>query len=152
MSMAVPKTLKEWVLQVAHGDHLSADKMAEFTMLLWSSYYVAPDQKKNKLKPTKFPFEEIQIDFLGPIISEKGKKRLALIPTDNFSKWVWAKVMKFCPSKNVIEFLKDLIDSDGVPCSIKVDKAKAFKSAEFRKYSDSINLVVKFAMHMSTLP
>ncbi len=25
--LAVPKSLREWVMQVAHGDHLGADKM-----------------------------------------------------------------------------------------------------------------------------
>ena len=34
--LAVPNTLREWVLQVAQGDHLSADKMAELTdMVHW---------------------------------------------------------------------------------------------------------------------
>ncbi len=32
--LAVPKTLREWVLQVAHGDHLSAERMADFTDLV----------------------------------------------------------------------------------------------------------------------
>ena len=33
--LAVPKTLKEWVLQVAHGDHLGVKKMEELTVLVY---------------------------------------------------------------------------------------------------------------------
>ncbi len=77
--LAVSKTLREWVLQVAHGDHLSADKMAEFTdMAHWpektrvlkekaKSYLICfqavkklvnmlPQTTKNKLQPANFPF------------------------------------------------------------------------------------------------
>ncbi len=33
--LAVPKSLREWVIQVAHGDHWSTDKMAAFTELVY---------------------------------------------------------------------------------------------------------------------
>ncbi len=32
--LAVPRTLKEWVVQVSHGDHLGVKKMEELTELV----------------------------------------------------------------------------------------------------------------------
>ena len=114
--LAVPRTLREWVLQVAHGDHWSTDKMAEFTdMVYWPGKIcdlkeksksclicfqagknlkpMIPSSETSRLEPAKFPLEEIQIDFLGPLVNEKGKKRFVITAIDNFSKWAWGRVV-----------------------------------------------------------
>ncbi len=64
---------------------------------------------------------------------------------DNYSKWAWTRVIKSCSSRNVVKLLDNLVESDGVPRSIKVDIATAFKSTEFRSYSARLNLVVKYS-------
>ena len=54
-------------------------------------------------------------------------------------------MVKSCSSKSAIKFLNSLIESDGVPKSIKVDNATAFKSTEFKAYSAKLNLVVNYS-------
>ena len=69
----------------------------------------------------------------------------------NFSKWLWAKVVKSCSTETVIKFLNQLIESDGVPKSIKVDNASAFKSTHFGACWARLNLETYFESLFNSL-
>ncbi len=77
---------------------------------------------------TERPLELLQIDFIGPIVDEKGKKKQILVCVDNHSKWVWTKLTKSCRAVEAAKFVKDIIEIDGVPKEVKTDNATAFKS------------------------
>ncbi len=47
-----------------------------------------PSTENIKLDKAKFPLEELQIDFLGPLTTEKGKKRFVILAVDNYSNWI----------------------------------------------------------------
>ncbi len=49
--------------------------------------------------------------------------------------------MKSCSSKKATNFIDEIVESDGVPKTLKVHNA----SAEFSRYSASLNLEVKFS-------
>ena len=94
--VVIPDRMPEWILQVAHGDHESADKMRELCQRVYwetKNQDIAakanncltcfrsgmnlkpsfPRPKKNVLPKWKSVGEQIQIDFAGPSTSEKGK-------------------------------------------------------------------------------
>ncbi len=168
IKLAVPKTLREWVIQVAHGDHWSTEKMAEFTELVYwpgkvrdlkeksrscmigfqagkNLKTMIPSTETNKLESAKYPLEELQIDFLEPLETVKGKKHFVIVAVDNYSKWIWGRVVRCCSTRAATKFLNKIVESDRVPKTIKVDNASAFKSVEFARYLEKLNLVVKFS-------
>ncbi len=130
--IVVPRSLREWVLQVDNGDHASLHKMVSITeQVYWPGKRQdlekkaqdcivcfqagknlitnIPKTEKNSLPPTKTVNEEIQFDFLGPINNEKGHKRFILVAIDNCSKWIWTKVSKACNTKTAIALLNRII-------------------------------------------
>ncbi len=100
--IVVPKTLREWVLQVAHGDHASLHKMVDLMEhVFWPGKrrnlekkaadclvcFQAgenlktwlPKSEKNKLPASVKVNDEIQLDFLGPLTTDNGRKRYVLV-------------------------------------------------------------------------
>ncbi len=166
--IVVPKTLREWVMQVAHGDHASLHKMVEITEhVFWPSKWRDLEKKaadclvcfragknlktwllkseKKKLPASENVKDEIQLDFIGPLSTEQGKKRYVLVAVDNCSKWLWTRVTKSCSTKCSIKLLEQVIEENGYPKTIKTDNATAFKSAEFRKFTDKHRLTHNFS-------
>ena len=94
-----------------------------------------PQTEKNKLTTPENVNEEIHLDFLGPLISEKVKVRFILVAIDNCSKWIWTNFTKSCSSKAGIKLLNRIIGDNGLSKSIKTDNATAFKSGEFKKFT-----------------
>ena len=166
--IVVPRTLREWVMQVAHGDHASLHKMVALTdQVYWPGKRhdlekkpkdclvcfqagkilnsKLPKTEKNILPPTKAVSEEIQFDFLGPIINEKGHKKFILVVVDNCSKWLWAKVTKACNSKTAMALLNKIIEETGVPRTIKTDNASAFTSNKFQDFVNRYHIKHHFS-------
>jgi hypothetical protein len=73
------------------------------------------------------PFEQIGIDFVGPLkISTKGN-RYIIVATDYLTKWPEAKPVTAATAKEVATFLyEEIICRHGVPSSIISDRGKAF--------------------------
>ncbi len=166
--IVVPKTLREWVLQVAHGDHASLHKMVDLTEhVFWPGKrrdlekkaadclvcFQAgknlktwlPKTEKNKLPASVNVNDEIQLDFLGPLTTDNGKKRYVLVAVDNCSKWLWTRVTKSCSTECSIKLLEQIIDDNGYSNTIKTDNATAFKSAEFQKFTENHRIEHKFS-------
>ncbi len=156
--LLVPASLKEWVLQVLHGDHAGQTKMLELAKnLTWKSKKEDIEEKasnclicfkagknlkpviaNNKVnrdipKPDK-PGLELQIDFAGPFIDEAGHKRFVLLAVDGFSRWPSAKLTKGCKAKDVLKFVEQFCLDNGQPKMIKSDLGPAFASKEFEKF------------------
>ncbi len=165
--LLIPKSMREWVIQVAHGDHVSATKMAEITEnVYWPNktrdlekkaqdcvtcfragknlHPRLPTTHKNPLPRPKTPNELIQIDFLGPITNEKGKKKYVIVAIDNCSKYTWSKVVTHCSTKSVIKFLKAYFEDNGLPAEIKTDNGAAFKSNEFANFLADLSIKLTF--------
>ncbi|KFD72872.1 hypothetical protein M514_00022, partial [Trichuris suis] len=75
---------------------------------------------------TRKPWERLHIDFAGPF---DGK--IFLIVVDSFSKWLEVVLVRSTTSSSVINNLRRLFATHGVPRVIVSDNATAFTSEEF---------------------
>jgi hypothetical protein len=73
------------------------------------------------------PFDQIGIDFVGPLkVSSKGN-RYIIVATDYLTKWPEARPVKAATASEVANFLyEEIICRHGVPSSIISDHGKAF--------------------------
>ena len=92
-----------------------------------------PSTEKNQLPPLSKPNDEIQLDFIGPI-TEKNRRFYILLSMDRFSKWPAASFCKSTESQTAVKFLEQHINLNGIPKTIRKDKATAFTSRSFREF------------------
>ncbi len=64
---------------------------------------------------------------------------------DNYSRWSFATVCKACNSDSAIEILAIVCENIGLPSSIKVDNASAFKSRKFRNFIEERGIKIEFS-------
>ena len=123
--LVIPDRMQEWVPQIAHGDHEGAEKMREICQRVhWETKSkdiaakanncltcfrsgknlktLIPKTEKNSLPVSKTVGEQVQIDFAGPFINEKWKKRFIALAVENFSRWPFATVCKACNSDSAL--------------------------------------------------
>ena len=107
----IPRSLREWILQVVHGDHESVPKMRVLTgRVYWPSKEKDLNKKVkqcitcfrsgknldsiisgyevNRLPKFREVGEAVQIDFVGPVRKERKQKKYVVVAVDQFSKWV----------------------------------------------------------------
>ena len=104
---------------------------------------VIPASKWKPLLPCTEPNEEIQIDFGGPITNEKDQDIYFLACIDRFSKYPSVEVVDKANGPNVIKFLEDYIQINGVPRNIRLDQARCligYKVKNFCK-QNNINII-----------
>ncbi len=118
----IPRSLRERILQVIHGDHESVPKMRLLAeRVFWPNKEkdiknkakqcitcfrsgknlnsVIPENEVNHLPKFREVGEEVQIDFIGPVLNEKNQKKQIIVAIDQFSKWTFAKVCDACNTK-----------------------------------------------------
>ena len=151
----VPKNLKTTIISSLHKGHPPINKMTTAARHFWWPKMTEATQKKcescipcklsgKSIKPNipsteknnllpRFDNsnEEIQLDFIGPITVDNRRFHI-LLSMDRFSKWPAAS---FCTSTDVEtanKFLEQNIQLNGVPKTIRTDKATAFTRRLFR--------------------
>lgn len=73
------------------------------------------------------PFDQIGIDFVGPLKISKNENKYIIVATDYLTKWPEARPLKTATAKEVANFLyEEIICRHGVPSSIISDHGKAF--------------------------
>lgn len=80
---------------------------------------------------TQHPWSRLHVDFAGPF---KGK--VFLIVVDSFSKWLEVFIMTSMSSSAVIQKLRMLFATHGVPDVIVSDNGTAFVSTEFTEFAN----------------
>ncbi len=106
--MVVPKVLRECVVQVVHGDYARLHKLVDITEhVFWPEMKTnlekksancivcfkagrnlkiwLPKTEAKKLPAPETVNQEVQLDFLGQLTTEKGKKGYVLVAIDNSS-------------------------------------------------------------------
>ncbi len=116
--LLIPKSLHDWILQIAHGDHAGQIKMKETVdMVFWPNQSKDIEEKaascitcfesdknlksilpvseinREKNQITQ-PGKTIQLDFVGPVVTNPGRKMFVLMANDWASIWPKAIISK----------------------------------------------------------
>ena len=92
-----------------------------------------PSIEKNSLPPLNNPNEEIQLDLIGPI-TERNRRFYILLSMDRYSKWPAASFCASTDGETAVNFLEQYIRLNGIPETIRTDKATAFTGGLFRDF------------------
>jgi hypothetical protein len=85
------------------------------------------------------------LDLVGPF--KKAPKGLThlLVAVDKFTKWIEARPLAKIGSKQVVNFIQDIIFHFGVPNSIITDNDTQFAEEKFLDFYDNNNIRVDWA-------
>ena len=154
--IVVPKNLRTTVISLLHKGHPAINKMTLAARHFWwpriteaiqkkcdscipckmSGKSIKPNipyTEKNNLPPVSNPNEEIQLDFIGPI-TENNRRFYILLSIDRFSKWPAASFCKNTDGETAVKFIEQYIQLNGIPKTIRTDKATAFTGRLFRDF------------------
>ena len=130
--IAIPKSIKDAVLEDIHSTHPGSFAMLSLAQNIWWPYIhrdilakaseckacteigknlksVIPHRKWTPLPKCSEPNDEIQLDFGGPILNEKGIEQYFLTSIDRYSKYPIAEIVNNASGPNVIKFLNNYI-------------------------------------------
>ena len=83
------------------------------------------------------PNQELQLDFAGPILADKGSKIFLLVAVDSFSKIPSFLITKTTGAKKVSKFLAFYIRIHRISQSIRVDHGSGFKNDLVQQFCSS---------------
>ena len=130
--IAIPKSIKDAVLEDIHSTHPGSFAMLSLAQNIWWPYIhrdilakaseckactdigknlksVIPHRKWALLPKCNEPNDEIQLDFGGPILNEKGIEQYFFTSIDRYSKYPTAEIVNNALGSNVIKFLNQYI-------------------------------------------
>ncbi len=165
--IVVPNSLKQLILQIAHGDHEGVPKMlSNLEPFYWPEIEedlkrkskqcltcfragknlkpLIPNCRINRLPPSTKTGELVQIDFIGPVLNEKNKKRYIGVAIDNYSKWPVLIVCKTCSRHNAVKLLDLVCENLGLPETVRLENAKCFKSRKFGEFISQKKIKLEF--------
>ena len=168
--IAIPKSIKDAVLEDIHSTHPGSFAMLSLAQNTWWPYIhrdilakaseckactdigknlksVISHRKWTPLPKCSEPNDEIQLDFGGPILIEKGIEQYFLTSTDRYSKYPTAEIVNNASSPNVIKFLNNYIYifQHGVPRTIRLDQARCFTGKKFETFCTENNITPIYA-------
>ena len=152
----VPKNLRTTIISLLHKGHPAINKMSMAARHFWWQRITEaiqkkcdncvpckmagksikpniPSTEKNQLPPLNKPNEEIQLDFIGPI-TKKNRRFYILLSMDRFSKWPGASFCKSTESQTAVNISEQYVNLNGIPKTIRTDKATAFTSRSFCEF------------------
>ena len=152
----VPKNLRTTVISLLHKGHPAINKMSMAARHFWwpkiteaiqkkcdgcipckmSGKNIKPNlhnTEKNQLPALDKPNEEIQLDFIGPF-TERNQRFFILLSMDRFSKWPAASLCKLTDGETTVKFMEQYINLNGIPKTIRTDKATSFTGHTFREF------------------
>ena len=155
--IAIPKSIKDEVLEDIHSTHPGSFAMLSLAQNIWWPYIhrdilakaseckacteigknlksVISHRKWSPLPKCIEPNDEIQIDFGGPILNEKGTEQYFITSIDRYSKYPIAETVNNASGQNVIKFLNKYIYHHGVPRAIRLDQARCFTGKKFETF------------------
>ena len=102
----------------------------------------------NKSKPLEKlvePNQEIQLDFMGPILDNRGREKYVLACIDRFSKFPTVKVVNGPKCHEVLNFLRKYIELHGVPRNIRSDQGTAFTANNYFRFCANKNINIIYS-------
>ena len=147
-NMAITEPLRQAVLARLHRSHPRQEAMMSASEYIWWPFLnrqiAHPCEKCRKtlygknLKPAKTfhtaqtlpnlsgPNQELQLDFTGPILDDKGSKIFLLVAVDRFSNFLSIFITKATGAKKVTKILASYIRIHVIPQSIRTDDGSGF--------------------------
>ena len=130
--IAIPKSIKDALLEDIHSTHPGSFAMLSLAQNIWWPYIhrdilakaseckartdfgknlksVIPHRKWAPLPKCSEPNDEIHLDFGGPILNEKGIEQYFITSIDRYSKYPTAEIVNNASGPNVIKFLNQYI-------------------------------------------
>ena len=77
--------------------------------------------------------EEIQLNFIGSI-TDNHRRFYILLSIDRYCKWPAASFCKYTDGETAVKFFEQYIQLNGIPKTIRTDKATAFTGRLFRYF------------------
>ena len=84
--------------------------------------------------------EEIQIDFVGPIINDQDKNVYFLTCIDRYSKYLTVRIFEKTNGANVVKFLQDYAYTHGIPRPIRLDQETCLVGEQVTNYCNENNI------------
>ena len=82
-----------------------------------------------------WPFAQWEIDIVKPLPTAPTQKKLLLVATDYFSKWIEAEAFSSIKDRDVTQFIwKNIVCQFGIPRSIVFDNRPQFDSRVYRNF------------------
>ena len=82
-----------------------------------------------------WPFAQWGIDIVRPLPTAPTQKKLLLVATDYFSKWIEAEAFSSIKDRDVTQFIwKNIVCRFGIPKSIVSDNGPQFDSRVYRNF------------------
>ena len=158
----IPQALRRTIITLLHEGHPAINKMSAAAKPFWWPKLTKEIQNKcdecipckmagksikpqipmseiNYLPPADKPNQEIQLDFIGPIIFRQ-RRFYILISIDRYSRWPAACICEAPTGKTAKTFLEQYILLNGIPQTIRTDKGTAFTGNEFRTACKKLNI------------
>ena len=149
--LAIPESLRQAVLTRLHRSHPGQEATMTASEYLWWPFMnrqiietwekcrectlfgknLKPASTFNSAKPLTVlsgPNQELQLDFAGPILDEKGSNIFLLVAIKRFFKFPSVLISKTTGAKKVTNFLDSYIRIHGLPRSIRTDHGSGFKN------------------------
>ena len=156
--IAVPEQLRPAVLKRIHRGHPGQEAMLDVSRYLWLPHihkdivnmakecrsctrngknvnYFIPKNASKPLPPLTLPEQELQLDYAGPLEDNKGKNIYLLIAIDRYSKFPSVKITKSTGGESSLKFLRNYIDTHGIPELIETDQFSGFRGKTMKKCS-----------------
>lgn len=162
MRWVVPKLARFQILRICHDDvgHFGFSKTYELLAskywfvhmrrfvskyinnCLNCLYFKTPAGKKpgylHPISKLPEPFHTIHIDHLGPFIKTRNGNTQLIVIVDAFTKFLVIYPVENTRTKYVIDCLKDLFKTFGVPRRIISDQGRAYTSSSFKNFIKEI--------------
>ena len=88
-----------------------------------------------------WPFAQWGIDIVGPLPTTPAQKKLLLVATDYFSKWIEAEAFSSIKDRDVTQFIwKNIVCRFSIPRSIVSDNGPQFDSRVYRNFCQELKI------------
>ena len=88
-----------------------------------------------------WPFAQWGIDIVEPLPTTPAQKKLLLVATDYFSKWIEAEALCSIKDRDVTQFIwKNIVGRFGIPRSIVSDNGPQFDSRVYRNFCQELKI------------
>ena len=130
---------------------LNISRDAKFYIRSCSICQLTSRQKKKERAPLQsiptstVPYEEIVIDFIGPLTKTRNGKRFVLMIVDSATRTLEAIPMRTMAAKNVAENLLIFFTRVGIPKVIRSDNGKSFTAKIIRVMEDKLGIAPRFS-------